>query len=105
MSISDLICDLGLDTRGEDTRGWRMLLIASAPKRILQVHLEKKFLELVQREKPTGVYVTPSTDPDVFDVWQTPPNDGVRLWVGRTRADNPRPGVALRPFAPSGMMK
>ena len=91
MSISDLIRDLGLDTRGEDTRGWRMLLMAAGPKRI-RVHLEGKFLELVQQEKPTLVYVNPSTDPDVLDMWQTPPNEGVRLWVGRTRADNRDPG-------------
>ena len=86
------IRDLGLDTRGEDTRGWRMLLMAAGPKRILRVHLEGKFLELVQQEKPTLVYVNPSTDPDALDMWQTPPNEGVRLWVGRTRADNRDPG-------------
>ena len=81
-----------MDTRGEDTRGWRMLLLAAGPGSILQVHLEGKFLELVQQEKPTLVYVNPSTDPDALDMWQTPPNEGVRLWVGRTRADNRDPG-------------
>ena len=87
MAFKDLIRDLGPDTRGEDTRGWRMLLMAAGPKRI-RVHLEGKFLELVQQEKPTLVYVNPSTDPDALDMWQTPPNEGVRLWVGRARADN-----------------
>ena len=28
MAFKDLIRDLGPDTRGEDTRGWRMLLMA-----------------------------------------------------------------------------
>ena len=59
-----------------------MIPMAAGPKRILRVHLEGKFLELVQQEKPTLVH----------DMWQTPPNEGVRLWVGRTRADNRDPG-------------
>ena len=95
MSISDLICYLGLDTLGkmtdmdgEDTRGWRMLWVAAGPFRILRIHLDGKLLELVQQDKPTLVYVNPSTDPDSFDVWQTPPNEGARWQVGRTRADN-----------------
>ena len=46
------------------------------------------FLELVQQDKPTLVYVNPSIDPDAFDVWQTHPNEGARWQVGRTRADN-----------------
>ena len=99
MSISDLICDLGLDTLGKmtdrdgkDTRGWRMLWVAAGPIRILRIHLEGKLLELVQQDKPMLVYVNPRTDPDAFDVWQTPPDEGEGRWVGRPREDNRDPG-------------
>ena len=99
MSISDLFCDLGLDTLGKmtdtdgkDTRGWRMLWVAAGPNRILRIHLEGKLLVLVQQDKPTLVYVNPSTDPDAFDVWQKPPDEGLGVWVGRPRADNRDPG-------------
>ena len=83
MSVSDLIRDLGLDTRDGETRGWRMLLLAAGPGRVLQLHLEGKFLELVQHERPTLVYVNPSTDPKAYDIWQTPPEGGIGLFVGR----------------------
>ena len=66
-----------------------MIPMAAGPKRILRIHVEGGwFLELVQQDKPTLVYVNPSTDPDAFDVWQTHPNEGARWQVGRTRADN-----------------
>ena len=94
MSISDLFCDLGLDTLGKmadtdgkDTRGWRMLWVAAGPNNILRIHLEGKLLELVQQDEPMLVYVKPSTDPDAVDVWQTPPDEGEGRLVGRPRAD------------------
>ena len=94
MSISDLFCDLGLDTLGKmtdtdgkDTRGWRMIWVAAGPNNILRIHLEGKLLQLVQQDEPMLVYVNPSTDPDAFDVWQTPPDKGEGRWVGRPRAD------------------
>ena len=67
-----------------------MIPMAAGPKRILRIHVEGGgwFLELVQQDKPTLVYVNPSIDPDAFDVWQTHPNEGARWQVGRTRADN-----------------
>ena len=83
MALKDLIRDLGLDTRDGETRGWRMLLLAAGPGRVLQLHLEGKFLELVQHERPTLVYVNPSTDPKAYDIWQTPPEGGIGLFVGR----------------------
>ena len=73
---------------GQDTRGWRVLLVPAGPFRVLQVHLEGKFLELVQQANPVMIYVNPSTDADAFDEWQTPPLEGERVPVGRTRADN-----------------
>ena len=36
----------------QDTRGWRVLLVPAGPFRVLQVHLEGKFLELVQQANP-----------------------------------------------------
>ena len=48
-----------------------MIPMAAGPKRILRIHLEGKFLELVQQDKPTLVYVNPSIDPNASDVWQT----------------------------------
>ena len=72
----------------QDTRGWRVLLVPAAPLRVRQVHLEGKFLELVQQANPVMIYVNPSIDADAFDEWQTPPLEGERVPVGRTRADN-----------------
>ena len=79
MAIQDL---------GQDTRGWRVLLVPAGPLRVIQVHLEGKFLELVQQANPVMIYVNPSTDADAFDEWQTPPLEGDRVPVGRTRANN-----------------
>ena len=69
-----------------------MIPMAAGPKRILRIHAEGEFRELVQQDKPTLVYVNPSTDPDAFDVWQAHLNDGARWQVGRTRADNSESG-------------
>ena len=83
MWIYDLIRDLGLDTRDGETRGWRMLLLAAGPGRVLQLHLEGKCLELVQQERPMLVYVNPSIDPKACDIWQTPSEGGRSLLVAR----------------------
>ena len=71
---------------GQDTRGWRVLL--------------------VQQANPVMIYVNPSTDADAFDEWQTPPREGERVPVGRPRADNQtaqlRMETAVSPRAPRG---
>ena len=55
-------------------------------------HALQAAAELVQQAKPTLVYVNPRTDPDAFDLWQTPPDEGDGLWVGRPCEDNRDPG-------------